>query len=223
MKPIICVDPAATSDRAALCAAYIDTVPQHRLRVVKMVALEPPITQDDIVRGAEVLAHAAFYDRPDVSIVVDVGGALGVVAALCARFGARSVLGLRITAALEHALQPEPLLLSRAPPLAVACWHVSRSRVLDDLRRAAGSGVIHLPTKDEGQRAVLHELRREMEGIAEQVSAAGRVLGVADGGDDLVLALSYSIWALNGALGVVAGRGWRGTQRRPVPSAAGWA
>ena len=48
------------------------------------------------------------------------------------------------------------------------CWHVSRFRLLDGLRRAAGAGAIALPTKDLGQREVLQELRREMEGIAER-------------------------------------------------------
>ena len=45
---------------------------------------------------------------------------------------------------------------------------MSRFRLLDGLRRAAGAGAIALPTKDLGQREVLQELRREMEGIAER-------------------------------------------------------
>lgn len=155
--------------------------------------------------------------------MVDVAGSLGVVAALAARFGARNVVGLRITAAYEHATQPEPLILSRTPPLAVPCWHVSRSRLLDDLRRSAGAGTIALPIKDEAQRAVLQELKREMEGIAETVSAGGRVLGVADGRDDLVLALSYGVWATNGPVGVVAARAASARDlRRNAPSSLGW-
>ena len=48
-------------------------------------------------------------------VVVDVAGSLGIVAALAARLGPKNVLGLRITAAYEHSLQPEPLILSRQP------------------------------------------------------------------------------------------------------------
>ena len=49
---------------------------------------------------------------------MDVAGSLGIVAALAAlaaRLGPKNVLGLRIIAAYEHSLQPEPLILSRQP------------------------------------------------------------------------------------------------------------
>jgi hypothetical protein len=189
---------------------------------MRMVALEPPIGQDEIVAAAEELRDGVLYGSSNITLVVDVAGSLGVVAALANRFGVRQTAGLRITAALEHALTPEPLILSRQPPLAVPCWHVSRSRLLDGLRRAASAGMIHLPLEDPEQRQVLHELRRELEGIAEQVTPAGRVLGVADGRDDLVLALSYAVWALNGPVGVFAARAQMRGTLAPTPSAKAW-
>ena len=66
---------------------------------------------------------------------------------------------------------------------------------------------------------MLHEHWRKMEGIGEQVATAGRVLGVADGRDDLVLALSCAFWAAQGMVGVMAGRT---ANRVPEFSASAW-
>lgn len=221
MKTVITIDPAATSDRAAIVAATIYASPTQRLQVARLVALEPPIAPDDILGAASEVAARDLNHQPPV-VVVDVAGSLGIVAALANRFGARNVMGLRITAAFEHALAPEPLILSRTPALAVPCWHVSRSRLLDDLRRAAGNAAIALPTKDETQRAVLQELKREMQGIAETVTPAGRVLGVADGRDDLVMSLAYGVWALGGPVGVMAARDRSRWGQRSAPSPLAW-
>ena len=210
---VIAVDPAATSDRAAVVAARMHPSPYCKITVTRLAAQRPPITQDDIVALCESAASA----MPLPIFVVDVGGSLGIVAALAARFGMRRVVGLRITAGFEHALRPEPLMLQRRPPLGVPVWHVSRSRLLDDLRRAVGSGSIDLPLGDATQAEALAELRRELEGIAETVSAAGRTLAVADGHDDLAMSLSYAVWAQN-TFGTVARRAPRG----PAPNAAAW-
>lgn len=210
---VIAVDPAATSDSAAVVAARMHSLPYCRLTVTRLAAQRPPITQDDIV----ALCEAAVRAMPLPVFVVDVGGSLGVVAALAARFGMRRVVGLRITAALEHALRPEPLMLQRRPPLGVPVWHVSRSRLLDDLRRAVGTGSIELPLGDTTQAEALAELRRELEGIAETVNAGGRMFAIADGHDDLAMSLSYAVWAQN-TFGSTVRRAPRGM----APNALAW-
>lgn len=64
MKTLLAIDPAATSDRAAIIGATVYASPVQRLQVARLVALEPPITQDDIVSAAVAVGAQDLHHHP---------------------------------------------------------------------------------------------------------------------------------------------------------------
>ncbi len=147
--------------------------------------------------SSETLEKLAEADRElghRATVVVDASGnsAHAEAAAAAAAFGRRCI-GVRITAAHDHALRPQPLPFTAGGKRAVLpVWHLGRTPLFDQLGAAMERAEVKVAKAGDWR-----ELAQEMEGLERVTTDAGNVRLVTTAGkhDDLAMSLALLVWA----------------------------
>ena len=125
--------------------------------------------------------------------MVDASGNSAHAEAVAAAFGRRCI-GVRITAAHDHAMRPQPVPFTAGGKRAVLpVWHLGRTPLFDQLGAAMERGEVKVAKAGDWR-----ELAQELEGLERVVTDAGNVrfaTGAAGRHDDLAVSLALLVWA----------------------------
>ena len=145
--------------------------------------------------SAETLERLAEADREmghRATVVVDASSNSAHAEAVAAVFGRRCV-GVRITAAHDHALRPQPVPFATGGKRAVLpVWHLGRTPLFDQLGAAMERAEVKVAKAGDWR-----ELAQELEGLERVITDAGNVRFATASGrhDDLAVSLALLVWA----------------------------
>jgi hypothetical protein len=171
--------------------------------------------------SSETLAKLVDADRElgyRATVIVDASGNSAHAEAVAAAFGRRCI-GVRITAAHDHALRPQPVPFTAMGKRAVLpIWHLGRTPLFDQLNAAMERAEVKVAKTGEWR-----ELAQELEGLERVVTDAGNVRFMTTSGkhDDLAVSLALLTWALTRLSQITTSRMRTSTsQMRSLPPGA---
>ncbi len=172
--------------------------------------------------SAETLAKLVEADRDlgyRATIIVDASGNSAHAEAVAAAFGRRCT-GVRMTAAHDHALRPQPVPFTAMGKRAVLpVWHLGRTPLFDQLNAAMERSEVKVATLGDWR-----ELAQELEGLERVVTDAGNVRYVTTSGkhDDLAVSLALLTWAATRLPRATTGGPRNSTPRVKPPPPGAW-
>ena len=198
----IIVGGVAPWSRGVVGATRIERLP------LRMTSTE---TLERLAEADRELAHRA-------TVVVDASGNSAHAEACAAAFGRRCI-GVRITAAPDHGLRPQPVPFTVAGKRAVLpVWQFGRTPLFDQLGAAMERGEVKVAKAGDWR-----ELAQEMEGLERVTTDAGNIRFVTTAAkhDDLAVSLALLVWAAT-RLPLSAITAPRATMPRHRPPPPGW-
>ncbi len=167
-------------------------VPPWSRGVVGATRIERVLLRMTSMETLERLAEADRELGHRATVIVDASGNSAHAEAAAAAFGRRCI-GVRITAAHDHALCPQPVPFTAGGKRAVLpVWHLGRTPLFDQLGAAMERAEVKVAKAGDWR-----ELAQEMEGLERVTTDAGNVRFVTASGkhDDLAMSLALLVWA----------------------------